>query len=33
MMELIQFFVLVLNDLKYNLIKNIIYGNDIEKIE
>lgn len=31
-MELIQFFVLVLNDLKYNLIKNIIYGNDIEKI-
>lgn len=32
-MELIQFFVLVLNDLKYNLIKNIIYGNDIEKIE
>lgn len=32
-MELIQFFVLVLNDLMYNLIKNIIYGNDIEKIE
>lgn len=32
-MELIQFFVVVLNDLKYNLIKNIIYGNDIEKIE
>lgn len=32
-MELIQFFVLVLNDLMYDLIKYIIYGNDIEKIE